>query len=78
MRLGRAEAIRFAVEEFTAVRTHSALGCRSEMSVSIAMRSVGHMRVAIIRFGAMCAVNLIANAANCGQYSQAAGLAAAG
>ena len=31
---------------------HSALGCRSEMTVSIAMRFVGYTRVAIIRFGA--------------------------
>ena len=67
---------------------HSALGCRSEMSVSIAMRSVGYMRVAIIRFGATCPVKRLGNVrlrramgirgTNCGRYSEAAGLAAAG
>ena len=50
-----AEAIRFAVEEFPPSEP-SALGCRSEMSASIATIFVGYMRVAIIRFGATCPV----------------------
>ena len=57
------------------------------MSVSIAMRSVGYTRVAIIRFGATFPVKLMGNVrlrrgigirgTNCEQYSEAAGLAAA-
>ena len=43
-----AEAIRFAVEEFPVTKT-LALGCKSEMIASIAMRLVGYMRAAIIR-----------------------------
>jgi hypothetical protein len=43
-----AEAIRFAVEEFPAIRTLG-LGCMSEMSASIATRFVGYTRAVIIR-----------------------------
>ena len=42
-----AEAIRFAVEEFPAVRT-LALGCRSGMSASIATKSTACMRALTI------------------------------
>ena len=72
MRLGRAEAIRFAVEEFTAVRT---LGARMQVGderfdsdeiCQLFCAALGRalrrrMRVAIIRFGATCPVKRIGN-----------------
>ena len=51
-----AEAIRYAVEEFPAVRHLAPVGCRSEMNASIAMRFAGYMRVAIIPFSATCPI----------------------
>ena len=50
-----AEAIRFAVEEFPAIRT---LGAWMQVGDerSVATRFVGYMRVAIIRFSATCPV----------------------